>query len=334
MSKPRMGSPTPAIGLAISRAPLRPTATDDYTRGCYPYSLSSALKKRHLQFNRKHTVSVLIFDVDRRDAGLAWERHGLPPPTWIATNRENGHAHLAYVLDTPVLRTYESTQVPVWLLELVTRAMTAALDADRSYQHFLTKNPLHSDWSVVTANKTYSLDELCDWIPDEFLEAAAVKSKFNLADALSSTGSSVPKAFDICRHLAYWHWRTVVAEIRATGRSATLEQLTFDALTDPSTGELRLRKDNLERVIRQVGQWVDEKYDERKANHLLLQRQSRRGKKSARIRRDTMTKRVSEAVQSLRLTGQPVTQRAVADLVGCTQPLISQRYKHLLSDNA
>lgn len=211
--------------------------------------------------------------------------------------------------------------------------MTAALDADRSYQHFLTKNPLHSDWVVVAVNKTYSLDELCDWIPDEFLDEAERQSKFDLAEAISSTGSSVPKAFDICRHLAYSHWRTVVAEIRAAGRSATLEQLVFEALTNPSTGELRLRKDHLERVIRQVGQWVDENYDEQKSNDLLLKRQSRRGKKSARLRRDAMSKRVAEAVQSLRSAGQRVTQKAVADLVGCTQPLISQRYQHLLSDS-
>lgn len=333
MSKPRMGSPAPAIGLAVSRTPWLPAATDDYSRGCYPYKRPLALKKRHVQFNRKHTVSVLLFDVDRRDAGLAWERHGLPPPTWIATNRDNGHAHLAYVLDAPVRRTYETTRKPVWLVELVSRAMTAALDADRSYQHFLTKNPLHPDWIVVAVNKTYTLDELCDWIPDEFLAAAALKSNFNLTDAISSTDSSVPKAFDICRHIAYSHWRMVVTEIRATGRSATLEELTFEALTDPSIGELHLRKDTLERIIRQVGRWVEQNYDERKADHLLIQRQSRRGKKSARVRRDAMSGRVAEAVQSLRSTGHHVTQKAVADIVGCTQQLISSRYRYLLLDS-
>lgn len=85
-------------------------------------------------------------------------------------------------------------------------------------------------------NKTYSLDELCDWIPDEFLEAAARQSKFNLAEAISSIGSSVPKAFDICRHLAYSHWRRIVAEIRATGRYAFWLLRRASA---PSPGSLR-----------------------------------------------------------------------------------------------
>lgn len=104
-----------------------------------------------------------------------------------------------------MLRTDEATRMPAWLLALVSRAMTAALDAERSYQCLLTKNSQHSDWAVVAVNKTPSPCELCDWMPDEFLDAAVRQSKFNLAEAISSTGSPVTKAFDICRHFGYSH---------------------------------------------------------------------------------------------------------------------------------
>ncbi len=332
MSIPRLGSSLPAIDLAINRMSGRMFAADDYSKGCFPYWRPDALAKRHVQFNRKHNVSVLIFDVDRCDAGLAWERHGLPPPTWIATNRDNGHAHLAYVLDTPVLRTYEKSRKPVWLLEVVTKAMTAALDADRSYQHFLTKNPLHPDWSVVAINKTYSLPELCDWIPDRFLHAASSQPGFSIAGDASLEDSSFPRAFQICRNLMYRNWRRVAQEMRATGRSGTLEDLTMEALADPSTGELRLKKEHARQVIQRVSQWAEAKYDEKVADYLLRERQSRRGKKSARVRRDARGAKIEEAVRTLREAGMAVTQKAVADLAGCCQSLISKRYRHLLVD--
>jgi hypothetical protein len=120
--------------------------------------------------------------------------------------------------------------------------------------------------------------------------------------------------------------------MRATGRSGTLEDLTMEALADPSTGELRLKKEHARQVIQRVSQWAEAKYDEKVADYLLRERQSRREKKSARVRRDARGAKIEEAVRTLREAGMAVTQKAVADLAGCCQSLISKRYRHLLVD--
>ena len=44
----------------------------------------------------------MVLDVDRDASWYAADEDGLPAPTFIAINRQNGHGHLAYGIATPV----------------------------------------------------------------------------------------------------------------------------------------------------------------------------------------------------------------------------------------
>lgn len=341
MSIPRKWSSDRAIQLAIERAPGKPHASDNFEKfGCQPLARDLALYRSNLQLNRDDTCSVLVFDVDHEfdfktntphvGACWAWERHNLPPPSWVAINRENGHAHLAYVLDEPVLRLQEKRRKPVWLLGVIRRAMTEALGADRGYPNFMTKNPVNGNWLVFSFGCTYSLTELCDWIPDSFLEAA--KSQTNMlftADDAASC-SSFPLAFRMAAPVLYSNWRKVAAEAEACGYSATLERLVREKLTNSVTGELLLKEDSFQKLVRDLTKWGAERFDEKKSRMLLSQRQSRRGKKSARLRRDRTGQLVIKAVEELQNAGMKVTKQAVAALVGRDRSVISRCYSHLL----
>jgi len=330
-----------AIGVAVERGPGKPHATDDYNKfGCAPYPRRLALEKPHVQLNRSNTCSVLVFDVDHEfnfnngqphlGACWAWERHNLPPPSWVAINRENGHAHLAYVLDEPVLRLYDKTCKPVWLLSVIKRAMTAALGADPGYPNFLTKNPLHENWLVLEFGKTYSLNELCDWIPDIFLEAAKANTTISVSPEEEASYSSFPWAFEKTRHILYANWRKVVSEATVNGLSPTLEHYCREELTEPNTGELLLSEESFQKLLRDLTKWGLEHFNENVSRNLLHQRQSRRGKRSAHIRREHTAQLVKNAVTELQYGGKRVTTRAVAGLIGKNHSLISKCYKHLL----
>ncbi len=271
MSIPRKWSRDRAIQLAIERAPGKPRASDNFEKfGCQPQPRDLALYRANIQLNRDDTCSVLVFDVDHEfdfethkpHIGVcwAWERHNLPPPSWIAINRENGHAYLAYVLDEPVLRLQEKRRKPVWLLGVIRRAMTEALGADRGCPNFMTKN----------------------------------------------------------------------SEAAAFGYSAPLERLVREKLTNSVTGDLLLREENFQKLIRDLTKWGAERYDEKKSSMLLSHRQSRRGKKSARIRRDRTGQLVIKAIEELQKAGVKITKQAVAALVGRDRSVISRCYSHLL----
>lgn len=341
MSIPRKWSRDRAIQLAIERAPGKPYASDNFEKfGCQPLPRDLALYRANIQLNRDDTCSVLVFDVDHGfdfkthkphlGAGWAWERHNLPPPSWVAINRENGHAHLAYVLDEPVLRLQEKRRKPVWLLGVIRRAMTEALGADRGYPNFMTKNPVHNGWLVFSFGCTYSLTELCDWIPDRFLESAKLKTNtlFTADDAAAC--SSFPLAFRIAAPVLYSNWPRVATEAAACGYSTTLEHLVREKLTNTVTGELLLQEENFQKLIRDLTKWGVRNFDEEKSRRLLVQRQSRRGKKSARVRRDRTGKLVIKAVEDLQRAGRKVTKQAVAALVGRDRSVISRCYSHLL----
>ena len=117
--------------------------------------------------NRAH---YLRFDVDTPEAGNAWRDAGAPPPTVGIVNPENGHAHLLYELEQPVLLPIQNHWAP-WLkpgpiayYKAVRIAGTVCLGADAGYTGVSTKNPLHPAWSKSTYchDERYSLGYLAD----------------------------------------------------------------------------------------------------------------------------------------------------------------------------
>ena len=85
--------------------------------------------------NRRGCESGWCFDVDRDASWYAADEAGLPAPTFTAINRQNGHGHLGYGIDTPVrLEDWNGRRGPTNYLADVERAMTARLGVDPYYR--------------------------------------------------------------------------------------------------------------------------------------------------------------------------------------------------------
>jgi hypothetical protein len=149
-----------------SRWPKRPYCTDDLETGLRIRSLSAALKRQYIQANPPYLRVWSIFDVDRPGAACAWEDADLPPPSWTSINRENGHAHLVWGLEAPVLvDSPDMRQGPLRYLCAIEEAFRTRLQADSGFSGLITKNPSHPIWKTLQGPRlAYSLADLAEWI--------------------------------------------------------------------------------------------------------------------------------------------------------------------------
>ena len=149
-----------------TRWPRRPYCTDDLATGLRIRSLRQAITKPYLQANPPHLRIWSIHDVDRAGAALAWEDANLPPPSWVAVNRENAHAHLVWGLTAPVLMdSPDMRQKPMRYLCAVEAAFREAMRADAGYVGLITKNPQHPLWRTLRGPRmSYELGELAEWV--------------------------------------------------------------------------------------------------------------------------------------------------------------------------
>lgn len=191
--------------------PRRPRCTNDpAVFGTYVRSLEVALGHRYIQHNRPSKVTYLVFDVDRPGAAYAWMDEDLAPPTWTCTNPLNGHAHLVYALEAPVVTSSEGHQRPARFVSAIIAAFTKKLKADGNYNGSLTKNPLHPAWRTeVFAGRAYSLSELHEYVD--------LRGVFRRRRSIEGTLGRNASLFD---DLRLWAYPKVLA--------ARLGSLTFD----------------------------------------------------------------------------------------------------------
>lgn len=155
--------------LSPERWPKKPYCSDDLSKGVCIRSLKSALKRPYIQANPPHLRIWSTYDIDRPDGAFRWQDVILPPPTWNAINRENGHAHTTYGYFAPVLvDSPDMRQRPLRYLCAIEAGFRAKLDADRGYSGLMTKNPIHPDWHTLTYGGPklllYDLADLAEWV--------------------------------------------------------------------------------------------------------------------------------------------------------------------------
>ena len=125
----------------------------------------TAIQKPYIQYNPPCLISSLVFDIDRSDAYFAWSDANLPTPTWIAQNPKNCHAHIGYMLATPVCTTHRARQNVIEYLAKIEQAYSLALGADRGYSGLITKNPCHQTWeNHIFDVQPYELGYLADFV--------------------------------------------------------------------------------------------------------------------------------------------------------------------------
>ncbi|MCF7227628.1 replication initiation protein, partial [Acinetobacter baumannii] len=87
------------LALFRQRLPRKPYHTDRFGDGLRIRDVQKALTSRYIQFNGPTHCYWLVYDIDRNGAVLDWYDRGAPPPTIVAQNPDNGHAHLIYGLE-------------------------------------------------------------------------------------------------------------------------------------------------------------------------------------------------------------------------------------------
>jgi hypothetical protein len=152
-------------GRLIAHLPRRPYCADDPREGLKVRSIMKAIQYRHIQFNGPAAFEWLHADVDRPGAYYADSDANLPPANIVMVKRENGHAHLSWLLASPVLKLDYGHKRPIDYYRAVQRGMTNRMDADKQFGGLMLKNPLHPDWLVDWRHdRPYTLDELNDWL--------------------------------------------------------------------------------------------------------------------------------------------------------------------------
>lgn len=155
-----------AAELFQKRLSRRPYCSNDLTtEGIYRLPLSSALLHKLIQPNSSGLISNLVFDIDRLGGALDWSDRNAPPPSIAMMNPTNGHAHLIYLLATPVPVSDVARVKPAKYLAAIQEGLRRRLDADRCYAGLIVKNPMHDHWITRQwAYAPYQLDDLADYI--------------------------------------------------------------------------------------------------------------------------------------------------------------------------
>lgn len=145
--------------------PERPYCCDDPGFGLQVRGRHAALKRRHIQFNGPSAFRWMVHDLDFPGAHRAHQDARLPPPNVIAVNPDNGHAHVAYLMATPIARHSMARLGPLKFFAAVERGIARRLDADRCYSGLIAKNPVHSHWRTEWPRElAYDLRELAGFL--------------------------------------------------------------------------------------------------------------------------------------------------------------------------
>lgn len=299
------------LDLFTSRVPHRPYCTDELGT-LRIRDKATALAKRYIQVNPPATVGYLVFDVDREGAAFSWEQRNLPAPSWAAVNPANGHAHLAYAIETPIVRTDAARQKPLKFLAAIQGAFTAQLGADPGYAMFITKNPLNPSWRVISHDRAvYGLHQLAEYVD---LKAKVPKRE------VSGLGRNCD-LFDALRRRAY-------REVTAFREGSDYERwmrFILDTAHKLNSYTQPLPDSEIRATAKSIGKWTWRHFGHGAAVERFIDRQKARQRRAAMARKGSVSARIVDAIAGLQRAGKRVTVSAVARLAGVTRPTVYKR---------
>jgi len=187
------------LTLFEKRLPKKPYYSDDLSNGLSIIAAKKAVKSRYIQHNGPTHKYWLVFDVDRLGATMCWEDTGAPAPNIVATNRENGHAHLIYGLEIPIRTAPDGSSKALRYAAAIESALGAKLGADEGYTGLICKNPLNPHWFVSTWEPNlYTLDWLADYLD---------LSAYNGSKRLS--GNGLGRNCNLFDYLSEWAFKAI-----------------------------------------------------------------------------------------------------------------------------
>jgi Replicase family len=163
--------------------------------------------------HRRVPENAIVVDYDGVAADLDYEAAGLPEPTKLLANPENGHGHLWWI----VAGEFASPKARRWMRD-IQRGYTRRLSGDRAYVMVYTKNPDYPGWQVSGSGVLYSLRQLdAVLLPAEKFKDWRTRRLVSTAGtwrSSTSCGSTPIKAITPLRLTAFpilWKWLNSLA---------------------------------------------------------------------------------------------------------------------------
>lgn len=294
--------------------PRKPFCTNDPRKGLVVRPWSLAKKYRHIQANPPGLVFNLVFDIDRPCSALAWLDGNVVPPTWIAENTKNGHAHYGYALKNPVATSTVAKLEPVRWLAAIQYSLSCALGSDPGYAGLITKNPYSEYWAVQWLNPcAYSLHELSAGLD--------IVTKPRL-EAIQGVGRNVT-CFDSVRK---WAYKAICAYWGPCGLEKWQDAVKTQSSAINNTFASPLPESEILALAGSVAAWTWKNINPTSRRNLIAkththEKQAERGKKSGEARR---CKRSEEREAAKKMYVEGISQKVIAKTVGVTQQTISK----------
>ena len=274
-----------------------------------------AIGMPYIQYNPPCYASFLVFDIDRPEAYFAWADANLPQPNWISRNPENYHAHIGYMLETPVCITEHARQKIIKYLAKIQAAYTRALGADRGFSGLLTKNPLSNHWENHFFDvQPYEIGYLADFVDLKELNTVDLSEVAGLGRNCTM--------FDLVRHWAY----EAIREFSESSYDSWHAEVLKVAINTNSGFSIALPYSEVKATANSIARWVWRNHGEAVAT--FLERQAEKGRKGGlksdsspggRARSETYSDLRQEA-RKLHLQGVKVTN--IAKQLGISRPTV------------
>jgi len=248
----RRGKAASRCGLLgfLATTPRFMRCTDDPALGHGIEPAENAFRRRYLRPNTDGRIVWQFFDIDREEAGLAYDEANVAVPNVIVLNPGNGHAHYGYCLEVPVIVSEKARPGPLVFLNGITRGMTRRLGADPGYRNYLAKNPLHPDWRTVWLQTyRYRLNDLAVWLEPEDMAFGSAPRETEFAQA----GRNCFLTSELSKFALRTAWRYRDSAWISETYQRVLQEQAFDlnaAFEEPlGPGEVM-------GIVRSVGKWA------------------------------------------------------------------------------
>lgn len=273
-------------------------------------SIENALLKPYIQPNDFNCRTWLVYDIDRATCPDEIRHDRLAPePTIFVSNPKNRHAHLFYLLETPIHNNHNSSQKALRFAAAVDCGLANKLDADMSYVGLLAKNAVHKKWQILdTVPQAYELNDLAEYVDTKQLNTAIKKLPEYGLGRNSILFDDVSKwAYKAIRqgYPPFEQWQQAVM--------ARAEMLNTRFANPMAYSEYK-------HIARSIAKWTHKHFTQAG----FAEWQSNNGKRSGEVRAKQNDDKRIQALE-MRLNGH--TQKAIADVLKVNQSTVARWLK-------
>jgi hypothetical protein len=184
----------------------------------------------------------------------------------------------------------------------------------------LTKNPLHPHWIVDTINKTYTLSELLEYIPDRFLQPQTESHNKDWGTETTSSRNKI--VFDAVRLKHYPEW----SKLTLLPRYALCKTL-MESARQANVFTAPLSENELLTICRSIARFIRTRYRTPEDAVDFKRRQSNRQRLAAQKRRQNNRERLSASAMTLANNGAPLTFSSIARQAGLTRQTAASTHR-------